>query len=869
MSKKLYFLTTFVLLLGFGSVIHAEPNDANLVGWWKFDEGTGTMVEDASVYDNDGVTVSPSPTWVDGSPGDPCNSAMDFDGVSDYVICAELEGNNPGIYPPELMPDTFTVSCWTKLDSFTYYGGFVGNGMDGECGFFLQNGGNANNFGLSMRTSDWHDVETPNPVVYETNRWYHLAATYDGQYATVYVDGDIAQGPDDIGGPIRWYWIDGDVNYYPENFTIGSWENWDDSYPVDGVIDDVRFYNYAMEEDDIKILAGIVPGAAYNPDPRWYEDEASMYTDLSWTPGSEWALHDVYFGTNEDSVTDANTDITFGVYMGRQTDPVVSNSSLVPALEFGKTYYWRVDEVNGTDETMIKGRIWNFTVANYIVIDDMESYSQSNRIYYTWEEDTGRTAIDLQTADSNPDYVHTKDQSMEFNFLNNFPPYYSQATRTFSPPRDWTIPGIEALTLYFRADFDNLPSAVQPMYIIVSDGVETGTVEYDDPNDLIRGEDGWQEWNIALQEFADAGVDLDNITELGIKIGDGVSAAGVGYVYFDDVRIWLQRCVPDISYPYGDLTGDCFIDGFDVEVMSADWLISDYNVITTEPCDANLIGWWKFDEGSGYTVEDSSVYNNTGVATDLTPMWVEGHPNDPCDSAMYFNGITDYLLCAQRDGTVPGTYPGELMPDTFTVTCWVKLDGFAYYGGFVGNAVDGECGFYLHSAEEDIGNFGAALMTESAGWQDVTSASIYETDIWYHLGFSYDGQYASLYIDGVPTEESPQDVGGPMWWTDYSESYPEYFTIGSFETLGDSYPAWGDIDEVRFYNYALEHGEILYLAGMYGDIYMPLTNTPANLVSRVPDPAVDPQYYPENPDIVNFKDFGALADSWLNEVLFP
>jgi hypothetical protein len=85
-----------------------------MVGWWAFDEGDGNTVADSSAYSNTGVSVSPTPTWSEGSPIDPCNSGMDFDGVSDYVVCAERDGNNPGTYPAELMPEKFTISCWTK-----------------------------------------------------------------------------------------------------------------------------------------------------------------------------------------------------------------------------------------------------------------------------------------------------------------------------------------------------------------------------------------------------------------------------------------------------------------------------------------------------------------------------------------------------------------------------------------------------------------------------------------------------------------------------------------------------------------------------------------------------------------------------------
>ncbi|UCF43111.1 MAG: LamG domain-containing protein, partial [Planctomycetota bacterium] len=384
MSRKLYFLIIFVLVLGLSGVVQADPCDANMVGWWMFDEGDGNTVADSSAYSNTGVSVSATPTWSDGSPIDPCNSGMEFDGwiSTDYVVCAERDGNNPGTYPAELMPEKFTISCWTKLDAFNYYGGFVSNGHEGaEVGFFLQGGGNGNNFGISMGTvTGWWDVETGTD--YDTDLWYHLAATYNGQSASVYVDGELAAGPTSVGS-IRWQ---ADNNDYPSNFIIGSWK--DEGYggaglPVDGIIDEVRFYDYAMDVNDVKILAGIIPGAATDPDPRYGAKDADMYTDLSWTAGDDANAHDVYFGTSESDVADANTVVTLGVYMSRQTATVYD---LPSALEMGKKYYWRIDEVNVPADTLVKGRVWHFTVTNYIIVDDFDSYATNPELLAVWDD---------------------------------------------------------------------------------------------------------------------------------------------------------------------------------------------------------------------------------------------------------------------------------------------------------------------------------------------------------------------------------------------------------------------------------------------------------------------------------------------------
>jgi len=176
------------------------------------------------------------------------------------------------------------------------------------------------------------------------------------------------------------------------------------------------------------------------------------------------------------------------------------------------------------------------SAAEYVVVDDMESYIVAvNNIYDTWIE-AGRAFINLETGDAN--YIRDN-QSMSYRFMNTFSPYYAETRASIADLQigsDWT--GAKALVLYFRADFQNDENAIQPMFVFVSDGTETGTVEYADPNDLIKGSEGWQEWNIDLQDFADADVDLTNITEMGIIIGDG-NEAGDGYVYFDDIQLYL------------------------------------------------------------------------------------------------------------------------------------------------------------------------------------------------------------------------------------------------------------------------------------------------------------------------------------------
>ena len=84
--------------------------------------------------------------------------------------------------------------------------------------------------------------------------------------------------------------------------------------------------------------------------------DISRDIDLSWTAGAFAATHDVYLGTVWEDVNAGTGDVTTS--MG-QTD-----TSFDPGrLEFGQTYLWRVDEVNGApDNTVFKGNVWSFQV---------------------------------------------------------------------------------------------------------------------------------------------------------------------------------------------------------------------------------------------------------------------------------------------------------------------------------------------------------------------------------------------------------------------------------------------------------------------------------------------------------------------------
>ncbi len=127
-------------------------------------------------------------------------------------------------------------------------------------------------------------------------------------------------------------------------------------------------------------------------------------------------------------------------------------------------------------------------------------------------------------------------------------------------------------------DIGILSNDAEPMYVAVANNTGTpAVVNHDDPN--ATQINTWTPWDIPLKDFEDQGVDLTDVNSITIGFGDrdNPQAGGSGKMYFDDIRLYMPRCVPNLK---PDLTGDCFIDYDDLQILTSDWLSS--------PADPNI-----------------------------------------------------------------------------------------------------------------------------------------------------------------------------------------------------------------------------------------------------------------------------------------
>jgi hypothetical protein len=205
-----------------------------------------------------------------------------------------------------------------------------------------------------------------------------------------------------------------------------------------------------------------IPVYAREPNPDSGATDVSIGTidapadvTLGFRPGREAAKHDVYFGSDWQAVADGTAGVT-----------TVTEASYGPlSLDLSKTYYWRVDEVNEAETpAMWQGDVWDFTTQKYFIVDDFESYNDldttdpnSNRIFLTWldgyEQPTNGSIVGYDVPPfTEQTIIHGDKQSMPLFYDNSGTAQYSEATLTLSSGRDWTIRGIEALSLWFKGN---------------------------------------------------------------------------------------------------------------------------------------------------------------------------------------------------------------------------------------------------------------------------------------------------------------------------------------------------------------------------------------------------------------------------------
>ena len=338
MCRSSYLLVSLVFLIVCG--VAAGASDPDLVGWWWFDEGSGTVAADSSEYGNHGTLMNGA-GWAPGY----FRTALNLDGEDDYV---EVPDN------ATLQADgDVTVMAWVNTPVWET----PGQGYQG----IIAKGNSVRSYSLYTTSSGVMHFSTGEPFIGSTSsatvprdEWAHVCAMIRDNGHAYYLNGEEAgTGGSGAVGP-------GDRDTDP--VLIGrTAEGTTRSFT--GLIDDARIYMRGLTQEEIQyIMTGkdLTTTAASNPVPAEDQTDVQLDVVLSWLAGESAATHDVYLGTNLDDVNNASRDNPSGLLVSQgQTGTTYDPEGL---LDIGQTYYWRVDEVNAApDYGIFKGAVWAFT----------------------------------------------------------------------------------------------------------------------------------------------------------------------------------------------------------------------------------------------------------------------------------------------------------------------------------------------------------------------------------------------------------------------------------------------------------------------------------------------------------------------------
>jgi hypothetical protein len=431
--------------------------------------------------------------------------------------------------------------------------------------------------------------------------------------------------------------------------------------------------------------------------------------------------------------------------------------------------------------------------------------------------------------------------------------------------------GTLATGMYIElGDDDNSDGTVDDMAkIYYSDPRTYSTSPYHDANDLWRKT--YYQWGIALEDFNDD----NNVNPEKIKtIAFGVNGGNSGQIYYDDIRLYVPRCLTDYAVQFGNLVDpedelDCYVDEADLDAMSDDWLLSDLLITSTVVDDSNLVVKYVFDDVNGLNDVSGAPYYH-GVAVNDVSVHDGVMTLDNDDTADFntveiggidanmFNGPFTVVMDVN---IAPGSVLFGVCPPTPNDPC----DTSESY-----NSYDHAMTFF-HGTQNEFGTDNIVRDCSYVGASGVIEDSDAADGQWHTVATTSDGStvQTTYLITGSEARiainiDFPE--AGPQIWVPSRHKvmigytyHPAHLDTQHEDYMGDA-AMRGDVDNFRVYDVELTPGQVMYAAGI------PQGNTvhiPVESVAEIYDSEPQGQQY------VNFRDEAVLANNWLQRFLWP
>jgi parallel beta-helix repeat protein len=307
---------------------HAAPGPA---AYWPFDEGIGTTATDVA-HSNDGTISGATYTGggVDAAPVPGNLDALHFASSGDLVRVPD---------DVLLRPATVTVSAWARNHgtptSFDYV---LAKTLDGgKASYALYTSGSGGLFFYVSDSTNFYLSDDAGVSIWDGS-WHHIAGIYDGFVVRLLVDGS------EIGtanpGPAA---IAYGTSVFNGDLSIGSYGNiYSPLADWRGDIDEVRIYDRALSDDEVKslYLTGDI-GTLFVDD----DGEVGLGTSVD-CDGTGVSVYDVI----QDAVDAAGSGDTISVCPGTYTENVDVTKDDLTIVSTGGSSVTTVDGSGAADE---------------------------------------------------------------------------------------------------------------------------------------------------------------------------------------------------------------------------------------------------------------------------------------------------------------------------------------------------------------------------------------------------------------------------------------------------------------------------------------------------------------------------------------
>lgn len=241
-------LAVITVLAIFSLLVLNTPANATLVGSYAFEEGSGTVISDASGRGNNGTLVKGSASsWTAGHTG----LGLYFSGATGSSATYVNLGNPTDFQ----LSNAFTFTSWVNSENSNRDAPILAKEGSGGLSYWF--GVFHNHFGVLLDNTggyNW-DLDGRNVSTVTENVWHHLAVTWDGSIVHYYLDGVLLAAEATYSNTLF---------NCTANLTIGVNSDWNFT-AFQGTLDDIHLYSNALTAAEITadMNAVPIPGAVW------------------------------------------------------------------------------------------------------------------------------------------------------------------------------------------------------------------------------------------------------------------------------------------------------------------------------------------------------------------------------------------------------------------------------------------------------------------------------------------------------------------------------------------------------------------------------------------------------------------------------